>query len=272
MNFVSLFRKLPHFKGKLRLAALFFSKDYNSKTPSEFYGKYGIKYLIPNCVDFVGKELFFNGIYEPKTISLILSLLNKSSVFFDVGANIGSISIPVSKLSNCMVYAFESSHFNSGFLKQNVLSNSLQKFTVEEVAVHSVHNTKLRFYETEGKFGGSSLSPTYNKTFYEVNSLALDNYCNQNGINYIDVLKIDIQGFEIEALKGAINLIMNKSIRAIIFEMESWAEKEAGYEPGEAQRFLIENGYELFSLEKIKSEEIITNGSAMFLAKPSKNK
>ncbi len=252
----------------MRLGSFFLKKKLNSAIPVSFTGKYNITYSVPNTIDYIGKELFINGIYEEKTIELIKKLLNGSSVFFDVGANIGCISLPVAKLTGAKIYAFEPSDSVFDFLKENVQQNNISSIVLNKVAVHSIHNMKLDFFATDQKYGGSSLLPVYNQDSYEVQSVSLDEYCKERNINKIDVLKIDVQGHEAEVLKGSQSLLKEKKIKAIIFEMESWAEKLAGYPEGASQQFLIDNGYEIFTLKNEKLKNVITEGSHMFLSKP----
>ncbi len=250
------------------MGSLIFKKNLNSAIPVSFKGKYNITYSVPNTIDYIGKELFINGVYEKNTIELIKKLLDGSSVFFDVGANIGCISLPVAKLTSAKIYAFEPSHSVFNFLKENVQQNNISSIVLSKAAVHSIHNKKLHFFATDQKYGGSSLSPVYNQDSYEVQSVSLDEYCKERNINKIDVLKIDVQGHEAEVLKGCQSLLKEKKIKAIIFEMESWAEKLAGYPGGASQQFLKENDYEIFTLKNEKLENLITEGSHMFLAKP----
>ena len=53
----------------------------------------------------------------------------------------------------------------------------------------------------------------------DVSTNTLDKYCLENQISNIDILKIDVQGFEVEVLKGAINLLERGAIKVIFVEM-----------------------------------------------------
>ena len=176
--------------------------------------------------------------------------------------------MPVAKSTGADVHAFEPSRFNFQFLKNNIIQNHLGNVILNNRAVHSINDVELQFYEAREKYGNSSLSATYNEQpHYAVKTISLDAYCKRLGIDKIKVLKIDVQGYEIDVLKGASSLIKNKAIDTIIFEMEAWAEKQAGYEIGASQAFLLNNGYELFTLDKKKLNMILTTGSHMFLAR-----
>lgn len=266
------FRKLPDFKGKNRLAELIFKNILNKRNPVSFTAFLNLHYTIPNTIESVGKQLFINGEYERKTQKTIKSCLSDaSSVFLDVGANIGSISLPIAKTTKAQVHSFEPSKLSFSYLEKNTKDNKIENIKLNNVAVHSIDGSQMQFFESEEKYGNSSLSATYSKQpHYTVNSVSLDAYCNRNNIPKITVLKVDVQGYEIEVLKGATELLKNKSIGTIIFEMESWAEKQAGYNAGASQQFLLDNGYELFTMEEVKLNKVYTDGSHMFIAKPSK--
>ena len=49
--------------------------------------------------------------------------------------------------------------------------------------------------------------------------IKLDDYVRENKIKFIDILKIDTQGYELEILKGSLNAIKNKKINCIILEI-----------------------------------------------------
>ena len=265
----NFFRSLPSFKGKARLAEIFLKSTLNKKEPVTFTGNCNLRFTIPNTLEIVGKELFINGVYERRTQEIIKDSLNRFSVFFDVGANIGSITLPIAKAPGVEVHSFEPSKLSFNFLEKNVRDNQLENVTLNNVAVHSVDESEMQFYEAEEKYGNSSLSATYSKQpHYTVKTVSLDTYCERKGISKIDVLKIDVQGYEIEVLKGAVSLLQKKGIGTIIFEMESWAEKQAGYPAGAAQQFLLDHGYELFSLKNSKLEKVQTDGTNMFIARP----
>lgn len=265
-----VFRSLPAFKGKARLAEFFLKADLNKNAPISFTAQDHLQFTIPNTLEPVGKELFINGVYEKRTLEIIRESLNDPSIFFDVGANIGSITAPIAKTTKAEIHSFEPSRLSFGYLEKNVRDNQLDNVTLNNFAVHSEDRKEMQFYEAEEKYGNSSLSATYSQQpHYAVQTISLDAYCKRKNISKIDVLKIDVQGYEIEVLKGAQDLLKTTSIATIIFEMESWAEKQAGYRAGAAQQFLLDHGYDLFSMQNEKQAVVQTDGTNMFIARPA---
>jgi FkbM family methyltransferase len=272
MNILStIFRKLPQFKGKLRLASLLLKSNLNKKNPVKFVGKQNIHFTIPNTIDTVGKELFINGIYERETINVIIELLKENSIFVDVGANIGAISLPLAKKRNIKIHVFEPSRVIFEYLQQNVKNNKVDNITLNNYAVYSKDGIEIEFFEGEEKHGGSSLAQIYSEQpHYLVDTISLDAYCLRNKISKIEVLKIDVQGFEIEVLKGCQYLLKNKSIENIIFEFDGWAEAHANFDIGASQEFLLSNDYEIYTLKNKKIKSKIHTGSHMLWARPVK--
>jgi hypothetical protein len=80
-------------------------------------------------------------------------------------------------------------------------------------------------------------------------------------------MKIDVQGFEIEVLKGCHQMLAQRTIKNILFEFEGWAETNANFGAGRAQEYLVKMGYELYTLKNKKLEKIVRSGSEMIWAK-----
>jgi hypothetical protein len=79
-----------------------------------------------------------------------------------------------------------------------------------------------------------------------VQTVCLDQFCRDNSINEIDLLKIDVQGHEYAALKGAEQLIRSGAIRTIFMEL-NWARSSQTVCPAtHSIQFLTQSDY-LFS-------------------------
>lgn len=262
------FRKIPSFKGKIRLAEFLFRNKLNQRKETQFTGDYNISYSTPNSVEVIAKQLFVNGIYERDTIEAITELLAENDIFFDVGANLGAVTLPVAKLTGAKVYSFDASSHILHFLQKNVANNDLQ-VTITHAAVCDVNDDELKFYEEKLKHGGSALSPSYTTDFILVPTITLDKFCVDNMIDEIQLLKIDVQGFEHKVILGAEKLLEQKKIKNIILEFESWVEVEADAAIGTSQKLLLQSGYNLYTLAGDKIPNILTTGSHMIWARPN---
>jgi FkbM family methyltransferase len=149
------------------------------------------------------------GVYEPEVLDLLSKLVQPTDVCLDVGANIGVITLPLARFArDGHVYSFEPGRQSVAYLKQNVLEHHLDNVTVEARGVSSETKT-LRLYVDAGHPGGSHVGGTseQNETFEEIDVVALDDWARTNSIGRIDVVKMDIEGSELNALRGATEVL-----------------------------------------------------------------
>lgn len=264
-DFSELYRFLPAFKGKKRFGRMLFRKAVYNNIDKIIRCKNGLQFHLLNTQDSVGRDLFFDGEYEPETVDLALSLLKDGDVMVDAGANIGPVCLPVAKKRNVQVYAFEPARHISEILKKNIAINNLTNVTLEQIALSDAEETR-EFYESDRVHGWSGMVKIDSFQHYRVNTTTLDSFSEKNGVKKIKVLKADVQGWEYFVFKGAENLIDEGRIEHIVFELEWWAEKNAGLEIGTAQRFLMDKGYRLETLKGKKITEPLKEGSLMIHA------
>lgn len=245
---LNIYRSFPCFRGKLRIGKMIFKKWVNFNEEINLKAHYNVLYTIPNTKENVGLELLINGIYEKKSIDFLLKNVDDNTFFFDIGANIGAIGLPVLKKKKSIQYiAFEASPWIADFLRLNLKQNAVVDFEVINQAVYHNDNEKLKFYQSE-LYGKSSLAPTYSQQFIEVDSVTLDKFCEEKNIHTIDWMKVDVQGFELNVFKGAQKLLNEKRIKNILFEYEPWVEDQANIPRGEAQKFISDLGYVLYDI------------------------
>lgn len=261
-----IYRTLPSFKGKKRLGSWLFRNSVYKYKDRLVRCKDGLMFHILNTQDSVGRDLFFEGVYEPETISLINSLLGAGDIMIDAGANIGAISLPVAKAHNVQVYAFEPAKHIFEILEKNVTINNLRNVMPVRLALSDVVETR-EFYESNRVHGWSGMVKIDSFQHYQVDTTTLDTFAEKNNIQNIKVLKADVQGWEYFVFRGAEKLISEGRIEYIIFELEWWAEQNAGLEVGTAQHFLLEKGYVLETLDGRKIDNPLTHGTQMIVAR-----
>ena len=249
IKLLDIYRQLPWFKGKLRLGKLLFREALKKQEWVGFTAHYGLKYDIPNTKENIGIELLINGIYEKEVVDFLNKHIKNGAIYFDVGANIGSIGLPIIKTKKLVRYvAFEASPKVFGYLKKNIEQNDVHDFHIQNNLVHNNSNEKMLFYEAD-LYGKSSLSPTYTNQSIEVTSISLDQFALDQAIEKIDWLKVDVQGFEWFVFDGAKQLMTAKKIENILFENEPWAEDQANIQRGLAKELVVSMGYELLDLQ-----------------------
>ena len=229
------------------------------------------------CLDLneaIDLVIFLIGNFEPRTIRNYRQTLSDGAVVFDIGANIGSHTLPLAKIvqPNGMIYAFEPTHYAFDKLKYNVGLNPdlLEFIRVEQILLsrveedHQVEEIASSWpiktnNKTHKLHGGES------KTTSGARTTSLDSFVEVNNINTLNLIKIDVDGNELDVLKGALKTI-NKFKPLIMFELAPYALKEKGYSGPELIRTLKELGYE-FS-KKPYGSKITLSGEELSLSIP----
>ena len=149
-------------------------------------------------------------------------------IIFDVGMHHGKTTQEyLETFLDAHIYAFEAEHQNF-LLGQKMLDCYQSRLTLIESAVSNISGKVcLNINSHDGTHSILSIGKLQywaglvtTKKSENVSSVTLDNYCDINNVAYIDILKMDIQGAELEALKGANKLLQKKKIKMIVAEVE----------------------------------------------------
>ncbi|MDH6072978.1 FkbM family methyltransferase [Chrysosporum ovalisporum CS-1034] len=249
-----VFARLPRFKGKYRLARLILGNSLNVKnrvikTPD------GCQFFVPSLREPVSFGLLINGVYEPDSLELILKKLTKDAVFLDIGANIGCFSITTAKLlekQNISVIAIEASPTIFAYLQNNIEANLLTNVKALNLAAAERDESSINFYEAPlDQFGMGSLSPQFNNCpTIQVKTKTIDSILKNEQINKVDLLKVDVEGYESSVFVGARELLISPNAPMILFEFcDSSEARKPNSKVGDAQRILVDFGYKIYRLK-----------------------
>ncbi len=167
---------------------------------------------------------------------------------FDVGANVGqTIEIFRENFPGAYVHSFEPSPDTYRQLHAN--HGGASDVSTWNFGVGAANGT-LPFLENSTSDMSSFLAPGADAwgavaRTTEVEVVTLDDFCEQRGIDSIDVLKCDTQGYELEVLKGARRLMEQRRIRLVFTEV-NFADMYRGQAPfDELFRFLTDRHFAL---------------------------
>ena len=267
-----LFRSLPLFKGKERLARLLFKGRIARDHRFWVKGTFGCEYLVPNLVENIGFEIFINGIYEEETSDFIARRLPPGGVFLDLGANIGAISVPLhKKRKDITMVCVEAEPRIFSYLQENLNRNGVMNVHAVNNALFYNDNEEMNFFSPEDKFGKGSLSPVFTDKAVKVTTVKVDTLIDRLSLPTPAFIKIDVEGYEYHVFKGATALLSRADAPDILFEFADWAEEHAeGIAIGAAQQQLFDLGYRLFyfnstgKMEELK--EVLKKGFFMLFA------
>jgi len=138
----------------------------------------------------IGRSLNLYGEYCQPEVDLIIQHTNANSFVLDIGANIGTHCIPVSKHVRRVV-AFEPDEHNFDLLVKNCAETGCKNITTNRMALgHDTYHGGTRFDYGKTKMSSGT----------DVIVTALDNI---KGFPSVDFIKIDVEGMEPEVLEGA---------------------------------------------------------------------
>ena len=151
----------------------------------------GQHFYINNNNSEIENDIFWEGLdkcWEKVSLKLWMQLCPNAEVIFDVGAYTGMYSLAAKCLNpGCEVYTFEPSEDTYNKLVGNNRLNS-----------YDIHCENLGVSDRDGKV---EIEGIYQENKF-VNSVALDNYIEQNNITRLDLIKIDVEKHEPQVLKG----------------------------------------------------------------------
>jgi FkbM family methyltransferase len=212
----------------------------------------GLSFFVPALREPIASSLLANGTYEPQLCEALAKVLKKDGVFMDVGANVGLFSLLAAHrlIPEGRVAAFEASPRIFSFLERNAQRNPRPGLTLFHRAVTERSGDEMSFFDApEAKFGMGSLANRFSSSAAVVKSISLDDAAEQLGLPRVDVIKVDVEGFELGVFRGARRLLSMTPAPVVFFEFNDWAEANATSAPGDAQRFLQELGYMTLPLE-----------------------
>lgn len=200
---------------------------------------HGVKLLIdPSKDQGVELSLFQTGTYEKGTIRFILQHLKKGDRVLDIGANIGLMSILASKHigKSGIVYAFEANPKTVEILQSNIQLNNCNNIQLYPIALSNTVGEALLFENWNVNRGGASLyAQNKHEKGIPVETECLDNLFDSK--TQIDLVKIDVEGFEAEVLLGGKELFETQKPLFIV-EVSNQRELEKGASPVEIFRLI----------------------------------
>jgi FkbM family methyltransferase len=168
--------------------------------------------------DFVGRRVLTEGFFEADFIAglenNVFTRLANRELCLDIGANIGNHSVAFSKNFK-KVYAFEPNYPAFKLLQVNAML--AKNITTFSFGLSDKLQTKTAFFNP-GNVGGSSVSGKRGEFSTTFHLKSLDETLSKTDIKNVSFIKIDVEGHELEVLKGA-RLTISKSSPIIAIEV-----------------------------------------------------
>lgn len=219
------------------------------RQPRVLTDKNGGRFILYPWMTLSLKKLITKSHYDDE-FAAIDKLVKSGDVVFDVGANAGVMSVYISHLvgQTGRVRAFEPVGETYYLLKENLTLNRCENTQAENIALDSENGFKIMhcFEKNNSEwnsFGAPNFGGVTPSQEIKIQTITIDEYARKNNIERINFLKIDVEGFEREVLKGARQLLKQGRIDYISFEISKIPITAAGIVPREIFDLLAQENY-----------------------------
>ena len=191
-------------------------------------------------------SLYLDGEYEPEESRFITDFLAPGQLAFDIGANIGYMTCLMAKAvtGRGRVHAFEPDPTNFDVLRQNVAMNGFEGVITRCAALSSHTGTELISLSDENR-GDHTLVSLPGRARIPVETVSFDEYYASSCAGQrVRLVKIDVQGYEFEVLKGMEGSLRKGVLDAVIVEFWPARVRLTGSESAEVPAFIARMPYE----------------------------
>lgn len=165
---------------------------------------------------------------------------------FDVGANVGQSTLKFrTAFPSARIFSFEPV---SDTFKELIANVSLDSnITCHQMALGNEQGQKI-IYLSDQSLTNSLVKPEKKSTSEEVKISTIDQFSAEHLVSRIDLLKIDAEGFDLEVLKGAQQMITSQRIPFILVESGFHPEDNRHVLFDEFRALLMPMGYSVFGI------------------------
>lgn len=203
------------------------------------------------------------GLHDFNDMTFLIHFLRSDDLFIDIGANVGSYTILAAGVSKASCISFEPVPFTYQSLLQNVRANSLEdKVQCLNKGVGGgggfLYFTKA--YDCVNHVIPEKSIQDFSKVV-QVPVVALDEVC--NSVNKPMLIKIDVEGFETEVLRGMNQLLANNYLKGIIIELNGSGARY-GYNESDLHHLLLSNRFKPYTYDGFKRELTLVDSFGSF--------
>jgi FkbM family methyltransferase len=252
---------------------------------SRFLGwQVGSRFRSPIAVPFVGGTRLlvergmtgatgnvYCGLNDFEEMTFVLHALRPGDLFFDVGANVGSYTVLAAGAAGAKCLAFEAVPATFEHLLRNIALNDLgERVTAHPIAVGAAAGS-IWFTSQWGVANHAVADGETSQDAVSVPVRPLDDFWPDPAPS-LALLKIDVEGLEVEVINGASKAIRHPSVKAVIMELLNGAGTRYGYDDWALHARMLDLGFRLHRYDPasrtLESTEEIIGGNNLYVRDP----
>ena len=232
-----------------------------------------IRQLLPRQIEIHGATVVLNptdpvvsgalhfGVYEKAETRFFQSACRDGMTFLDVGANLGYYTALATRAvgPNGRVLAVEPDPDSFGYLEQTIAANAVGNVQAFPVAASDAPATLPLYISTDNRGDNRLYASGEDRPQVEVNARPLDALLRENKIDKVDLIKIDVQGYEPKVIAGLRETITASPNLTLLTEFWPQGIDEAGENANDFLQTLRGLGLTLHELQPDGSLAELTN-------------
>ena len=184
----------------------------------------------------------YAGLHEFEDMAFTLHFLRDGDTFADVGANIGSYTVLASAVAGAYSISIEPVPSTFVRLKNNVSINNIEE-RVQMVNAGVGSCDGVLHFTSDRDTVNHVLPHGESNNSIEVRVKTLNEICSSR---IPALIKMDVEGFELHALKGATSVLSNNTLQAMIIELNGSSQRY-GITDAEIHEFILSFGFKPYS-------------------------
>lgn len=194
----------------------------------------------------------YTGLHEFSEMGFLLHFLKEEDIFVDVGANIGAYTVLASGVIGCNSVSIEPVPTTYNILEKNIQLNNIENKVLALNLAMGSNSGYTYFTSCNDSTNRVVLKKpeTDSADIIKVKVKSLDDVL--SAIRCPALIKVDVEGYEYEVIKGANSILKNENLKAIIIELNGGG-KNYGFNEDEIHNILLSfgfNPYEYFPFER----------------------
>ena len=208
-----------------------------------------------NPADFPHSGLFWLGSKDTWDLRHLQQYVAPGDVVLDIGANFGHYALSLARAMNGVgqVHAFEPDPDNFERLCRHIAWNELADVVQAHCLGFSDHPETVAMKRHPGNSGHTWVTPQ--GEIPGVTLTTVDAYCAEAGLDRLDVIVLDVEGYEERVLRGA-ERTLSQLKPIVLVELFCPVMAQQGSSPEAAARILTSHGYDLFAAHRGRLEPL----------------